>query len=97
MFNEKNISELMNQAKNIQEKINTIQKSIKNTEVIGISAAGLVKITLTGTYDCKEVDINKEIIRQDEKNILEDLIAAAFNDAIKKILDIQKDKLTLQS
>ncbi|AEH39882.1 hypothetical protein BCTU_312 [Buchnera aphidicola (Cinara tujafilina)] len=74
-----------------------MQKNIQNTEVIGQSGAGMIHITVTGTYECKKVDISKELINQNSKNILEDLISAAFNDAIKKILDIQKDKLTLQS
>ena len=95
MFTEKNITELINQAKNMQEKIKEIKKNIKTTKIIGKSGAGLVQMTITGAYDCKKVTINKELINQDSKNILEDLIAAAFNDAIRQIENIQKEKLNI--
>ncbi|WP_075432107.1 YbaB/EbfC family nucleoid-associated protein [Buchnera aphidicola] len=95
MFTEKNITELINQAKNMQEKIKEIKKNIKTKEIIGKSGAGLVKMTITGTYDCKNVTINKKIINQESKNILEDLIAAAFNDAIRQIENIQKEQLNI--
>lgn len=94
MFTKKNIDEFIKQAQNIQKRMSKIQKNIKDIEVTGESGAGLVRITINGTYNCKNVSLNKKILQKYEKSVIEDLIAAAFNDSIRRILEIQKNKLS---
>lgn len=92
MFDKNNLSLLMKQAKQMQDKMNKMQGEIAEIEVIGKSGAGLVQITMNGVYNCRNVKLSSEIL-SDDKEVLEDLIAAAFNDAVSKISEIQKEKM----
>lgn len=78
------INELMKQAQQMQEKMQKAQQDLANQEVIGESGAGLVKITMNGRHDVRKVFIDAALLTED-KEILEDLIAAAVNDAVRKI------------
>ena len=78
------MSKLMQQAQKMQEQIKKAQQERENMEVIGESGAGLVTITITGKYDVKSVSIDNSLMSED-KEILEDLIAAAINSAVKKV------------
>lgn len=75
---------LMKQAQEMQEKMQKMQEELSNAEVIGQSGAGLVSITMNGRHDVKRVTIDDSLM-QEEKEVLEDLIAAAINDAVRKI------------
>lgn len=75
---------LMKQAQEMQEKLQKAQEEIANAEVTGESGAGLVKVQMNGRHDVKKVDIDSSLMSED-KEILEDLIAAAINDAVRKI------------
>ena len=79
-----NINALMQQAQKMQEqmqvKMQKAQEELAKTEIVGESGAGLVKITMTGKYDVKRVVIAPDLLQED-KEVLEDLIAAAVNDA----------------
>lgn len=79
-----NIGDLMKQAQEMQEKMQQAQEEAANIEVEGQSGAGMVKVTMTGRYDVKRVAIDDMVIGED-KEILEDLLAAAVNDAVKKV------------
>lgn len=92
MFNKNNLSNLMKQAQQMQDKMTKIQGEIADIEVQGQSGAGLVKITINGIYSCSKVELDSSII-SDDKEVLEDLIAAAFNDAVRRLSDIQKEKM----
>ena len=83
---------LMRQAQKMQEDMQRIKEEINNSEFVG-TAGGMVTVTLFGTKAVKSVDIKKEAIDPDDKEMLEDLIAAAFNDATKKIEKEEKEKL----
>ncbi|WP_367670453.1 YbaB/EbfC family nucleoid-associated protein [Sodalis-like secondary symbiont of Drepanosiphum platanoidis] len=96
MFNKEDINNFIKQTKIAQEKINIIQKEINKLKIIGESGAGLIKVTINGSYNCIKVNINKNALC-DNKNILEDLIASAFNDAINKMIKIKKNKISLLS
>ncbi|MCH8257637.1 MAG: YbaB/EbfC family nucleoid-associated protein [Proteobacteria bacterium] len=85
--------ELMKQAQKMQERVQKIQDEIAKAEVTGESGAGLVKITMTGRHDVKKVEIDDSLISE-EKEILEDLIAAAVNDAVRKVENNQKDRIS---
>lgn len=85
--------DLMNQAKKIQEQMEKAQKALKEAEYEGESGAGLVKVIMTGAYDIKKVSIDDSLLK-DDKSLLEDLIAAAVNDAVRKIEEANKDRLS---
>ena len=85
---------LMKQAQQMQDRMQKVQEEIANTEVTGESGAGLVKITITGSHSVRRVEIDPSLMEEDEKEMLEDLIAAAFNDASRRIEETQKDKMS---
>ncbi len=89
----KDLGDMMKQAQQMQEKVQKLQDEIANTEVTGESGAGLVKITMTGRHDVKSVSIDDSLLSE-SKEILEDLIAAAVNDSVRRVENIQKDRMS---
>ena len=87
-----NISQLMQQAQKMQEQMKKMQEELLDQEVNGESGAGLVKITMTGKHDVKRVEIDESLMEED-KEMLEDLVAAAVNDAVRKVEALSKDKM----
>ncbi|MGP1958591.1 MAG: YbaB/EbfC family nucleoid-associated protein [Arsenophonus sp. NC-CH8-MAG3] len=87
------LSNLMKQAQQMQEKMQKVQEEIANIEVIGESGAGLVKVTINGAHNCRRIEIDPSLVT-DDKDMLEDLIAASFNDAVRRIEEAQKEKIT---
>jgi DNA-binding YbaB/EbfC family protein len=79
-----NLSDLMKQAQQMQEQMQQAQERLVNTEVTGESGAGLVKVVMTGRHDVKRVSIDPSVLRED-KEVLEDLLAAAVNDAVRRV------------
>ena len=79
-----NMGKLMQQAQKMQERMKKIQEEQAKLEVTGESGAGLVKITMTGKYDVKRVEIDPGLLSE-EKEILEDLLAAGVNDAVRRV------------
>lgn len=77
-----NIKKLLRQAQEMQEKM---QEKMKNMIVEGSAGGGMVKLWLTGEKQLQKIEINPEILKGEEKETLEDLILAAFNDASEKI------------
>jgi|TARA_B110000977_G_C10945603_1_gene442601 DNA-binding YbaB/EbfC family protein len=75
---------LMQQAKVMQERMAKMQEELANAEVQGESGAGMVKAVMNGRYDVKKIDIDPSLLTED-KEMLEDLIAAAINDAVRKV------------
>lgn len=75
----KNLANMMKQAQEMQAKMATMQESLSQLEVDGESAAGLVKVTMTGKYEVRTVKIDPSLTNDLE--MLEDLVAAAVNDA----------------
>jgi len=84
--------DIMKQAAQMQEKVQKIQAEIANAEVIGESGAGMVKVVMNGRHDVKSVSIDKDVMGED-KELLEDLLAAAVNDAVRKVENKQKEKM----
>ncbi|MGR6438638.1 YbaB/EbfC family nucleoid-associated protein [Proteus mirabilis] len=91
MFGKGGLGNLMKQAQQMQEKMQQMQE-IANLEVTGESGAGLVKITINGAHNCRRVEIDPSLL-EDDKEMLENLIAAAFNDAARRIEETQKEKM----
>ncbi|RMH37956.1 MAG: YbaB/EbfC family nucleoid-associated protein [Gammaproteobacteria bacterium] len=83
---------LMKQAQEMQEKMQKIQEEVANMEVEGQAGAGLVKVVMTGRHDVKRVHIDESLLSED-KEILEDLIAAAVNDAVRRAEQSAKEKM----
>ena len=79
-----NISDLMQQAQKMQADMQKAQEDLGAAEVQGESGAGLVTVTMTGRHDVKRVSIDDSVFTE-EKEVLEDLLAAAVNDAVRKV------------
>jgi DNA-binding YbaB/EbfC family protein len=75
---------LMKQAQQMQENMKKVQDELATTEVEGQSGAGLVKIVMTCRHDVKRVTIDESLLK-DDKDMLEDLVAAAMNDAVRRV------------
>ncbi|MCJ8312226.1 MAG: YbaB/EbfC family nucleoid-associated protein [Saccharospirillaceae bacterium] len=84
---------LMKQAQEMQEKMQQAQAQQAKVEVEGQSGAGLVKIIVNGQHDVKKVDIDISLMSED-KELLEDLVAAALNDANRRIEEKNKDSMS---
>lgn len=92
MFNKGGLGNIMKQAQQMQEKMQKVQDEIAGTEVTGESGAGMVKITMNGAHNCRRVEIDAALL-DDDRDMLEDLIAAAINDAARRINEVQKEKM----
>lgn len=90
MFGKGGLGNLMKQAQQMQEKMQKMQEEIAQLEVTGESGAGLVKVTINGAHNCRRVEIDPSLL-EDDKEMLEDLVAAAFNDAARRIEETQKE------
>lgn len=75
---------LMRQAQEMQKKMQQIQENLANSEFEGQSGGGMVKVVIIGSGIAKKIIIDDSLVNKDEKEILEDLLIAAFNDAKKK-------------
>ena len=84
---------MMKQAQMMQERLQKAQDEIAKMEVTGESGAGMVKITVTGNHEVRRVEIDDSIFG-DDKEICEDLLAAAYNDAHRRIEEQSKEKLS---
>jgi DNA-binding YbaB/EbfC family protein len=83
---------LMKQAQAMQENMKRAQEELALLEVEGQSGAGLVKVTMTCKHDVKRVAIDPSLLA-DDKDMLEDLVAAAFNDAVRRAEEVSTEKL----
>ena len=92
MFNKGQLAGLMKQAQNMQDNMKKAQEELGSIEVTGESGAGLVKVTMTCKHDVKRVQIDPSLLA-DDKDMLEDLVAAAFNAALKKAEDTSQEKM----
>ncbi len=78
------ISDLMQQAQQMQADMQKAQEELANAEVTGDSGAGMVQVVMTGRHDVRRVHIDDSVFGED-KEVLEDLLAAAVNDAVRKV------------
>lgn len=83
----------MRQAQEMQKKMQKVQEELANTSYEGAAGGGVVKVTITGSGVAQKIFIDPSLIEKDEKEILEDLIIAAFNDAKKKADDSSNDSV----
>ena len=83
---------LMKQAQQMQENLKKAQEEIAGMEVEGQAGAGMVKVVMTGRHDVKRVSIAPSLMNED-KDMLEDLIAAAVNDAVRRVEAATQEKM----
>ncbi len=86
------IGDIMKQAQAMQEKMHKAQQELAGIEVKGQSGAGLVEVVMSCRYDVKRIIIDSELMN-DDKEVLEDLLAAGFNDAVRKVEKATEDKM----
>ena len=86
------LGQMMQQAQKMQENLKRAQEEIARTEVTGESGAGMVKVTLSGKHQARKVEIAADAMKED-KEFLEDLIAAAINDASQKLEAVTQQKM----
>ena len=91
MFNKNALSGLMRQAQQMQENMKKAQDELAALEVEGQAGAGLVKILMTCKYDVRRVSIDPSVL--DDKEMLEDLVAAAVNDAVRRVEATTQEKM----
>ena len=87
-----NIGNMMKQAQQMQENLKKAQEEIAAMEVEGQAGAGMVKVTMTGRHDVKRVSIDPSLMG-DDKDMLEDLVAAAVNDAVRRVETVTQEKM----
>ena len=83
---------LMKQAQEMQEKMQRVQEEIAQSEVQGEAGAGMIRLTMNGRHDVSKVEIDPSLMEED-KELLEDLLAAAVNDAVRKVEASSKAKM----
>ncbi len=83
---------LMKQAQVMQDNMKKVQEQLAQTEVEGQSGAGMVKILMTCAHDVRRVNIDPSVL--DDREMLEDLIAAAVNDAVRRGEELSKEKMS---
>ncbi len=92
MFNKGQLAGLMKQAQAMQENLKKAQDELGNVEVTGESGAGLVKVQMTCKHDVRRVTIDPSLLA-DDKDMLEDLVAAAINDAVRRVEATTQEKM----
>jgi len=89
----KDISQIMRQAQQMQAKINEAQKKLEAMEVEGSAGGGMVKLRISGKSVLVSINIDPSLMVADEREILEDLIKAAHDDARRKLEDAQNEEM----
>ena len=92
MFNKGQLAGLMKQAQAMQDNMKKAQEELGGIEVTGESGSGLVKVTMTCKHDVRRVEIAPSLLA-DDKDMIEDLVAAAFNDAVRKAEETSQAKM----
>jgi DNA-binding YbaB/EbfC family protein len=93
MFNKGQLAGLMKQAQAMQDNLKKAQEELAFVEVTGESGSGMVKILMTCKHEVKRVSIDASLMVADEKDMLEDLVAAAFNDAARKAEETSQSRM----
>ena len=89
----KGLGDIMKQAQKMQENMQKMQEDLANAEYRGSAGAGMVNVLMTGRHDVKKVDIDSSLLSE-EKALIEDLLAAAVNDAVRKVEEASKSRVS---
>lgn len=87
-----NMEDIMKQAQGMQAKMQELQEQVAKLEVQGQAGAGMVKVTMTGRNDVRNIEIDPSLMGED-KEMLEDLVAAAVNDAVRRVEEAKTEKM----
>ena len=88
-----NLDQLMKQAQKMQENMQKAQEELGNIEVTGQAGGGMVSVDMSGKHEVKRVSIDDSLLGED-RDMLEDMIAAAVNDAVQRVEKTNKDKMS---
>jgi nucleoid-associated protein EbfC len=86
-----NIAQLMQQAQKVQENMKKAQEELAGLEVTGQAGGGLVEVVMNGRHEVRKVNIDPEVA--DDREMIEDLVAAAINDAVNRIQQASEEKM----
>jgi DNA-binding YbaB/EbfC family protein len=86
-----NIAQLMQQAQKMQENVQRAQEELASVEVTGSAGGGMVSVTISGRMECRKVRIDPSVLSEPE--MAEDLVAAAFNDAVSRANAVSQEKM----
>jgi nucleoid-associated protein EbfC len=86
------LGNLMKQAQKMQENMARAQEELANMEVTGQSGGGLVSVVMTGRHEVRRVSIDPSLL-EDDRDMLEDLVAAAINDAVHRVEETSKERM----
>lgn len=87
-----NMNDIMKQVQDMQGKMQQMQEEVASLEVQGSAGAGLVTVTMTGRNDVRKLSIDPSLMKED-KEMLEDLVAAAVNDAVRRVEEAKSQKM----
>jgi len=88
----KNLAQMMKQAQQVQARMQEMQETLDRMEVTGASGGGMVRVTMNGKGAARGIAIDASLLDAGEKEVLEDLLVAAFNDARNKVDELVKEK-----
>ena len=89
----KDLGGLMQQAQQMQQKVKELQDQLERLELVGVSGAGLVKVTVNGRNETRRVEIDASLFKPEDKGVVEDLIVAAANDARGKVEAVVQEQM----
>jgi DNA-binding YbaB/EbfC family protein len=89
----KDLGGLMQQAQQMQARVQELQAELERLEVVGQAGAGLVKLTVNGRNEARRVEIDPSLLRPEDKGVVEDLIVAAANDARGKVEALVQERM----
>lgn len=87
-----NIAQLMQQAQKVQENLKKAQEELANLQVTGQAGGGLVEVTMNGRHEVRKISIDPEVA--DDREMIEDLVTAAVNDAVNRIQEATQEKMS---
>ncbi len=87
------MSKIMEQAQQMQQKMKQIQDDLAKKTIVGSAGGGMVQVTVNGQGDVLGIEIEKQLISEDESQMLQDLIVAATNDGLRKAKELSKQEL----
>ncbi len=86
------LGNILKQAQAMQENLKRAQEELAALEITGSAGGGMVRVIMTGRHDVKRVEIDATLLK-DDKEVLEDLVAAAMNDAVRKVEQAAQEKM----
>ncbi len=89
----KGLGDLMKQAQQVQERMQEMQEEMARLEVTGESGAGMVRVVMNGRHEVRRVQVDDSLLSED-RSMIEDLLAAACNDAVHKVERAQQEKMS---